>query len=178
MRKIIFTMTLLLAFAMAGPSWAVQEHHPADGSQAATPMTQEQMGTSITKMQEAREKMDTAKTPSERQNLMHQHMEQMKEAMKTMNMMSGQVMMTGDQKGMMNGADTQNMPMGERMTRMEKKMDMMENMMGQSGMMSGQGMMMQNCMMGNRLEMMEKRMQMMQEMMKGMMAQQEMMMKK
>jgi hypothetical protein len=105
-------------------------------------------------------------------------MEQMKEGMKAMDKMADQGMMMGGKNGMMSGADMQNMPMPERMALMEKKMSMMQSMMGQGGMMSGQGMMMKGCMMGNRLELMDKKMRMMQEMMKGMLAQQEMMMKK
>lgn len=178
MKKMIQITSLLLVLAVAFPVWAVEEHHPDTAGEPAAQTGIEQVDTSFKKMQETRQKMEAAKGPAERQKLMHQHMQHMKEGMKMMDMMAGQGMMMDDRAGMMASGDMQNMPMADRMAMMEKKMSMMDRMMGQGGMMSGQGMMMQKCMMGNRLQMMEKRMQMMQEMMKGLMTQQEMMKKK
>ncbi len=171
MKRMIQITFLLLVLAIAFPVLAVEEHHPDTADQPAVQAGMELVDTSIMKMQETRQKMEAAKGPAERQNLMHQHMQHMKEGMKMMDMMAGQGMMMEGRPDMMADANMKDMPMADRMA-------MMDKMMGQGGMMSGQGMMMQKCMMGQRLQMMEKRMQMMQEMMKGMMTQQEMMEKK
>ncbi len=175
MKKIILASTFVLAMAITLSAWADEAHHPDSSGQPATEMTQEKTDSSIVKMEESRQKMEATQSPTERKAMMQQHMQHMKDGMKMMTMMGG--------KSMMSDMDTSKMPMAERMTLMEKKMKMMGKMKCQGGMMGGKGMMMGGMMGmgskdGKRIKIMEGQMQMMMEMMRGMMSQQEMMMKK
>ncbi|MCB2181287.1 MAG: hypothetical protein KQH63_04640 [Desulfobulbaceae bacterium] len=163
MKKIILASTLILVIATALPAWADQAHHPESADQQTIEVTQDQTDSTIMKMEESRQKMEAAQSPTEQKALMHQHMQQMKDGMKMMGMMGGKGMMMGDM-------DSSKMSKSDQMP-------MMENMKSKGGMMGGKGMMMggQD---DNRMQMMEGKMKMMMEMMRGMMSQQEMMMEK
>jgi hypothetical protein len=177
MKTTILATALLAICFIAAPVSAVEEHHQGnETATSATKMNTGNLDTTVEKMQEMRQKIETAKNPETRKELMHQHMRMMKDGMNMMTMM--------DEKGgmMTEQEDPASMPMADRMAMMEKKMSMMEKMMGQGGgMMGGQGGMMGGGASGSpvndRLDMMEKKMMMMQEMMTGMMMQQEVMMK-
>lgn len=119
MKKTIMTISLLLTLLLALPVWANQEHHQDTASSPTVQMD-------VKRMQEARKKMETTAGSAEQKQLMHQHMEHMKEGMSMMEMMGGK--------------DSSDMPMAGRMQMMENKMEMMEEMM--KGLMSQQEMMM------------------------------------
>ncbi|MBW2011575.1 MAG: hypothetical protein JRI32_08045 [Deltaproteobacteria bacterium] len=169
MKKKILTICLLLVLTTAFSVLA--EEQPAASSAEQTPeMSMEKMDSSIMKMKEMRKKMEEEKNPAKQKELMHQHMQQMKDCM---GMMHGYGMMMRGKEGMMDGKDMSKMPMSDRMMRLEK-------MMGHCPMMRHRGMMKGHKMSGTMCSpmfMMEKRMEMMQEMINGIMAQQKIMMK-
>lgn len=126
MKKIILTTALVLSLATALPAWSNEAHHPESQTGSDTPtveMTQDKTDSAIMKMEESRQKMEAAQSPTERKALMHehmQHMQHMKDGMKMMGMM-------GESSG-------------NHMKMMEDKMEMMMEMM--RGMMSQHEMMM------------------------------------
>ncbi|HJV26782.1 MAG TPA: hypothetical protein VJ673_13930 [Aromatoleum sp.] len=143
---------LALSLAAAWPAWAEDAHHPdtAAAGAAVTPAfvaapekTVQKMRDNAAKMQSQLDALAAAKTPEERQRLLMEHMETMRENMMlghqmaggeggpmSCDMMGGTGMMHGG--GMMMGreaAGTSPGAMAERMHQMEKRMDMMQMMM-------------------------------------------------
>jgi hypothetical protein len=150
-KKMMITM-LALTLAIAPLVLAEEAHHAASGDSSTAQMDMgNKMDSSMMEMKEMRLKMSSTEGDSERNKLMHEHMQMMRNGMQMMDMM--------DQGNMMGKQAMGEKPMSEQMPMMEKKMEMM----------GGNGM--------NHM-MMEKKMLMMQEMMTGMMTQQEMLMKK
>lgn len=128
------------AMVLALPAHAVDEHHPEGQSAApaqAPAKTVQQMQDNAKKMESQLDRLAKAKTPEERQKLLAEHMQTMRE-----NMMLGQQMGMGDagcpmmgmmgRGGMMMGSGGAGMDpeaMMNRMQHMEKRMDMMQMMM-------------------------------------------------
>lgn len=171
MKKIILTASLISGLLIVVPAIADEAHHPgkpAASAPAPARMETAKVDPSLQQMQEMRKKIETTKDPASKKELMHQHMQMMRNGMKMMGMMGGQ------EGGMMAEKDAPAMPMADRMAMMEKKMVMMEKMMGQGGGMMG-GMAAKP--MDDKTAMLEKKMLMMEEMLNGMMLQQEMLMK-
>jgi hypothetical protein len=127
MKTSIMTL-LILVIVSALPVWAVEAHHPESSGQPAMKVTQDKIDSCIVMMEESRLKMADASSPKEQKAFMHEHMQQMQEGMKMMDMMSG--------KDMMKAQDNPHVKM------MEDKMQMMMEMM--RGMMSQQEIMMKN----------------------------------
>lgn len=134
MKITILTASFLLLLAGALPVYAAQEHHPAtdaptaqEAGKKAEPAAQTdtaKMDSAMAEMQQTCKKMQEATSSTERETFMQQHMQQMKDGMKMMDMMG-----TSGMK-----------QQGEKDEMMEKKMHMMMQMMGQ--MMTQQEMMM------------------------------------
>lgn len=145
MKSLLTVMALSLAAVW--PAWADDAHHPdkapvAAATAPAPEKTVQQMRDNAATMQSQLDALAAAKTPEERQKLLMQHMQTMRE-----NMMLGQQMMSGDggQMGcammggmgkmhgaMMTGPDgagASSEMMSYRMQQMEKRMDMMQMMM-------------------------------------------------
>lgn len=129
MNKTILVASFLLLFATTIISYAVEEHHPATDPKAtaqkvapkATPAAQadmKKMDSSMMEMQMMGKKMQEATSPTEREAIMQQHMQQMKDCMKMMDMMGKDDMMKGAKDGMM-------------AKKMQMMMQMMEQMMMQ-----------------------------------------------
>jgi len=144
--------TLAAALMLAAPAWAVDEHHPEQQAGAAAQSPEkavERMQENATKMQVQLDRIAKAGTPEERQKLLMEHMQTMRE-----NMMLGQQvamgsgmncpmmgMMGGGMGGMMGGgmmgggmmgpggAGPDPQAMMNRMQQMERRMDMMQMMM-------------------------------------------------
>lgn len=140
----------LTAFALSAP-YAVADdaHHPdqpkpqsaataAPVAPASADKSVQTMKENTKKMQAQLDKIGRAKNPQERQKLLHEHMQTMKE-----NMMMGKGMMDdmmgcpmmkdgmmGGGMGMMGGGTPPDAAMN-RMNMMEKRMDMMQMMMEQ-----------------------------------------------
>jgi len=189
MKKLILAAALISLGLVAVPSWAVEAHHPAEGTtQSIEQITMEENGPAVDELEIMREQVEMEPDPVKRRGMMHQHMKMMREGM---NMMSR---MGGKHGAMAHGGPGGGMPMENRMSMMEQKMTMMEKMMGQMGKMMGSGMMgggmmggsmMCGDMMGGMmsghdaggeeadLKMMEKKMEMMQEIINGLLLQQE-----
>lgn len=95
-----------------------------------------QMQENMKKMQQQMEILRTTTDPTERQTLMHAHMQTMQENMKSMRSMGGPMMKgEGEPSGMMMGGKKGGMMEGGDMMKhhamMEKRMDMMQMMMEQ-----------------------------------------------
>jgi len=167
MKKMILA-TALISFAIfTSAVWAVDSHHPTDDTtQAIEHMTMDKTSPTATDLGKMREKIEHESDPAKRQDLMHQHMEMMREGMKMMSRMGG------ENQGMSHDGNEQ-MSMEKRMAMMEQKMAMMENMM--SNMMGGMMGMQHGNKEDNRMQIMEDRMDMLQEMVNGILMQQEMM---
>lgn len=129
MKKTILTASFLLLFATTLPGYAVEEHHPATDNKTtaqkiapkATPAAQadmKKMDSAMMEMQMMGKKMQEATSATEREALMQQHMQQMKDCMKMMEMMGKDDMMKGAKDGMM-------------AKKMQMMMQMMEQMMMQ-----------------------------------------------
>ncbi len=131
---------LAAAMVLALPAHAVDEHHP-EGQAAATAQTPEKtvqrMQENAKELQSQLDRLAAAKTPEERQKLLAEHMQTMRE-----NMMLGQQMAMGGagcpMMGMMGGGGMMMGPGGagidaeammNRMQLMERRMDMMQMMM-------------------------------------------------
>ena len=136
MKVIIIVSILLLAIATVLPVWgADQAHHPEADEQPLTAVSQDKMDFRIMAMKESRMKMEMAPNQKERSALMHEHMQQMKDGMKMMDMMGDKDMMG---KNMMGGAqgDMKKMMMESKMqSKMQMMMEMMRGMMSQQEMM-------------------------------------------
>jgi chaperonin cofactor prefoldin len=142
----------LLAVAVAGTAFAVSaqpaeehtQHHPStqaastttqqDTPQAGVPMgmwsmpqMQQHMQQHMATMQALHTKMAAAKTPTEREALMVEHMKAMQEGMDMMKVMKPMGGMAGMQGIGDPGAATQDLPQRHQM--MEMRMDMMQSMM-------------------------------------------------
>lgn len=155
----LYLAVIALSTTLSAPAFAVDAHHPDQPkTQPATaaPVAPASVDKSVQTMKENTKKMQTqldkigrAKNPQERQKLLHEHMQTMRE-----NMMLG--------KGMM--SDMMSCPMMEGGMMGEGKMGggMMSGGMG----MMGGGTAPDSAM--NRMDMMEKRMDMMQMMMEQM----------
>lgn len=112
-----------------------KNHHPTGTTQSASatkestgkPMNADKIASidkQIKNMQAMHEKMVSAKTPEERQELMAEHMKMMQDGMGMMKQMSGMPGMSGIESGKgMNGS------MADRQQMIEKRMEMMESMM-------------------------------------------------
>ena len=167
MKKLILATALVSFATFASSVWAADSHHPTeDSTQTIEQMTMDQTNTTTIDLEKMREKIEQETDPVKRQNLMHQHMEMMREGMKMMSMMGGK------DQGMSHDGNEQT-SMEKRMSMMEQKMTMMENMM--SRMMGGMMGMQHSNREDNRMQIMEDKMNMLQEMMNGMLMQQEMM---
>ncbi|AYH43365.1 hypothetical protein [Azoarcus sp. DN11] len=152
MKPMLIT-ALAMSLAAVSPTWADDAHHPdrapaATAPAAATPApapekTIQRMRDNTTTMQSQLEALAAAKTPEERQKLLMDHMQTMRE-----NMMLGQQIAAGDGpsmgcqmmggKGMMGGgmgmmggtaSDASPDALAQRMHQMERRMDMMQSMM-------------------------------------------------
>lgn len=132
--------TLAAALLLAAPAYAVDEHHP-EGQNATAAQSEQQaverMQDNAARMQAQLDRIAKAKTPAERQTLLMEHMQTMRE-----NMMLGQQMaaggmacpmmgMMGGGMGMMGagGSAGDATTMMNRMQQMERRMDMMQMMM-------------------------------------------------
>jgi hypothetical protein len=154
-RKIMktFLSVLALSLAAASPAWADDAHHPDKAPAAvvtapAPEKTVQKMRDNTATMQSQLDALAAAKTPEERQKLLMEHMQTMRE-----NMMLGQQMaagpaggmgcammdgMHGGGMGMMMGADGgSHEAMAARMHQLEKRMDMMQMMMERTARPSG-----------------------------------------
>lgn len=161
----LYLAVIVLSATLSAPAFAVDAHHPDQPkTQPATaaPVAPASVDKSVQTMKENTKKMQTqldkigrAKNPQERQKLLHEHMQTMRENMmlgKGMmsNMMSCPMMeggMMGEGKmgggmmsggmGMMGGGTAPDSAMN-RMDMMEKRMDMMQMMMEQMTKSQGQ----------------------------------------
>lgn len=147
MKPQLTTTALALSLATLSPAWAEDAHHPEQAAAAATApapapeKTIQRMRDNTATMQSQLDALAAAKTPEERQKLLMQHMQTMRE-----NMMLGQQMAAGDAApmgchmmmggkgmmgGMMGGDPSGASPdaMVQRMHQMERRMDMMQMMM-------------------------------------------------
>lgn len=150
MKPMLIT-ALAMSLAAVSPAWADDAHHPDQAPAATAPAvaapaptpekTVQRMRDNAATMQSQLDALAAAKTPDERQKLLMQHMQTMRE-----NMMLGQQMaagdgaamgchmmgkgMMGDGMGMMGGASSGASPdaMAQRMHQMERRMDMMQMM--------------------------------------------------
>ncbi|NMG76970.1 hypothetical protein [Aromatoleum diolicum] len=156
MKSILTVLAISLAAAL--PAYAEDAHHPDQPAAVSAPTPEkavQKMQDNTTRMQSQLEAVAAAKSPEERQKLLMEHMQTMRE-----NMMLGHQMATG-QMGSMGSMGCQMMgDMGK---------------MGGMGMMQGKGMMMAPDAasaspeaMANRMHQMERRMDMMQMMMERM----------
>ena len=145
----VFLASLLaLPMAQAADEEDHAAHHPgADQSQAAPAqddkaagMKMEKMREKMKKMQEQMSKIQSATDPKERQKLMEDHMQSMREGMKMMGAMGGGMkgggMMDKKKKGepKTDGGDKMGgmqMGMMKHHKMMEERMDMMQMMMEQ-----------------------------------------------
>lgn len=156
--RMLLTPLLVGALIAAAPAFAVEEHHPDEATkpQAAAPAkaaaqdvekTTQRMKDNLKKMEGQVEKIRKARDPAERERLLQEHMQSMRENMMmgqslaagpgAMGMMGGGMMdqcmrMMGGPggMGMMGGGAGPEAMMG-RMQQMEKRMDMMQMMMEQ-----------------------------------------------
>ena len=96
-----------------------------------------QMDEHMRKMQALHEKLATARTPEERQKLMHEQQAEMQTAMAMMNHMTAGGGMMGGMGGGMMGQKGKPGDAGAQMQMMQKRMDMMQMMM--QSMMDQQG---------------------------------------
>ncbi len=129
MKKTLTAVAAALLFT--APAYAVDEHHPEGQPPAqAEQKAVERMQENTTKMQVQLDRIAKAETPQERQKLLMEHMQTMRE-----NMMLGQQMATGGMGCPMMGMMGAGGPAGEpdammnRMQQMERRMDMMQMMM-------------------------------------------------
>lgn len=104
---LLFITTLLVYPAGAGTKETAQKETTAQADMM-------KLDSSMLEMQQTGKKMQAATSPTERETLMQQHMQQMKDCMQMMEMMGKDDMMKGDKDGMM-----------------AKKMQVMMQMMGQ-----------------------------------------------
>lgn len=123
MKKMLAIGTSVLFTVLAGTAGAVDEHHPTDAKPVATstskpskPITEQsaqsgmqmqQMDQMMKKMQDMHDKMMSAKTLGECQNLMGEHMKMMQDDMSMMKNMGGK------DASMMNGKGAAGMPMAK-----------------------------------------------------------------
>ena len=150
---------IVLSIALSGTSavWAEDSHHPeragtdkakpvvrkADKPQAASPASEKQFEQARQQMKKMLAQMNAirqTKDPKERQRLMDEHMQTMRDTMQAMHGMGGPMMMDmmGKQEGSgggmgkpMDGNGAAGMNPGQHMEMMEKRMDMMQMMMEQ-----------------------------------------------
>jgi hypothetical protein len=143
-------IAIAMTLALATPALAEDAHHPEQAPAAAAQAAEKavpKMQENVKKMEGQLERLAAAKTPEERQKLLMEHMQTMRE-----NMMMGQQIAMGDKDcpmmGMMGGGMGMGMmggggmmmgpggaggdaePMMNRMQQMERRMDMMERQMG------------------------------------------------
>ncbi|NMG44414.1 hypothetical protein GPA22_11815 [Aromatoleum toluvorans] len=156
MKPMLIT-ALAMSLAAVSPAWADDAHHPdqapaATAPAAATPApapekTIQRMRDNTATMQSQLDALAAAKTPDERQKLLMDHMQTMRENMMLgqqiaagdgssmgCHMMGGKGMMGGGMGmmgGMMGGDASGASPdaMTQRMQQMERRMDMMQMMM-------------------------------------------------
>jgi len=135
MKKITLTV-IAASLAFSLPVNAEEAHHP-DQVAAATTVSAPQVGKmqeNVKKMRSQLDRIAKAKTDSERQKAMADHMQTMQEnmqmahGMKSCPMMEGGMMGKGGQ-GMMGQGMASDGMMTKRMDMMEKRMDMMQMMM-------------------------------------------------
>ncbi len=143
-------LAMSAALIVTAPVLAQDEHHPERAGQGApTAMAQpapisstdaesrfEQARQQMKKMLAQMDKIHQTKDPKERQRLMTEHMQTMRDTMQAMHGMGGPMMMDmmggkgmGDGKGP--GAGGPGMSPDQRMNMMEDRMDMMQMMMEQ-----------------------------------------------
>ena len=143
--KRILLSALVGAVLSNSPVFAADEHHPEKASPAAKagrplaqPKTDEeamlQMQQQMKKMHNQMSRMQQATDPAERQKLMDEHMQSMREGMQTMHGIGGG-MMSGDMLGQMpkDGTAKSGPMAGGKMSAemMQRRMDMMQMMMEQ-----------------------------------------------
>lgn len=146
--SLLLTAMLALPVAQAAEEEDHSAHHPGaeEGQAAASPDSMagekkmEKMQEQMKKMREQMEKIHATTDPQERQKLLEEHMQSMRDGMKTMRGMGGGKMgMMGKKKDgpMMadGGKEKETKPMGMMMMKrhkmMEDRMEMMEMMMEQ-----------------------------------------------
>jgi hypothetical protein len=153
MNRLHLTVIALSAI-LSVPAFAVDAHHPdqakTQSATTAVPVAQASVDKSVQTMKENTRKMQTqldkigrAKNPQERQMLLQEHMQTMRENMMIGKGMMGDMMgcpmmeggmmgggMMGGGMGMMGGGTAPDAAMN-RMNMMEKRMDMMQMMMEQ-----------------------------------------------
>lgn len=133
------TLTALAAsLLLALPAVAEEAHHPeqkTDAVQTAKPAAKplQQMQTNVKKMDAQLKRIANEKNEAERNRLLGEHMQTMRESMMLAGGMTGGCPMMGSGMGMMMGPGvmTGSGDMAERMQQMEKRMDMMQMMMEQ-----------------------------------------------
>jgi hypothetical protein len=129
-------LALVIASFVASAQTAAEhaQHHPAaaplpSAAPAAPEAQLSDMDRHLQHMREMSRKMAEARTPEERQTLMAEHRQVMRDGMKMMGQMQGKPMAG---MGMMEGTGTQG-GMGPQMMQrhalMEKRMEMMQSMM-------------------------------------------------
>jgi type I site-specific restriction endonuclease len=136
---LVSTVVLVSALTAFTPAaFAVEEHHQKEGAAQTTTPSEKDVGKTTQRMQENIKKMEQqmdrirkTKDPAEREGLLQEHMQTMRE-----NMMMGKGMMGGGMsQGMMDcpmmGEGMSPDAMANRMQHMEKRMDMMQMMMEQ-----------------------------------------------
>ena len=142
MRKTLTTIAAFLLLAL--PTVAEEAHHP-DQKTDAVPSAQapatlvatapavaqpvQQMQASVKKMDAQLKRIAEEKSETERNRLLAEHMQTMRENMMLAGGMADSCPMMGSGMGMMMGSGD----MMESMQQMEKRMDMMQMMMEQQG---------------------------------------------
>lgn len=119
MKNISISLFILALIFSSLSAFADDSKHSHETEQMgdAQQIQHESMSTSVEQMRRMREHMMNSDDPTERQKMMHEHMQMMHKNMDMMDMMGGS-------KGNMTNGD-----MGERMMMMERKMKMMQEMM-------------------------------------------------
>lgn len=133
------TLTALAAsLLLALPAVAEEAHHPeqkTDAVQAAKPAAKplQRMQTNVKKMDAQLKRIANEKNETERNRLLGEHMQTMRESMMLAGGMAAGCPMMGSGMGMMMGPGMMmgSGDMAERMQQMEKRMDMMQMMMEQ-----------------------------------------------
>lgn len=143
--SLLLTAMLALPIAQAADEEDHSAHHPGaeDAQAASTPdnmsgeKKMEKMQEQMKNMHEQMEKIQAATDPQERKRLMEEHMQSMRDGMKTMRGMGGGMMGKKKDGPMMEdgGKEKDGKPMGMMMMKrhkmMEDRMEMMEMMMEQ-----------------------------------------------
>lgn len=151
MKHLTFAVTAIAAsVALASPVFADDAHHP-EKTAAAKPSAEQSSQTikgmqdNVKKMRAQLDRAAKARTDSERQSAMAEHMRTMQDHMAMAHSMGGGMAMgcpmMGQGMGMMGmgrmgGSSASDVPSAatdDRLQRMERRMDMMEQMMKQQG---------------------------------------------